>query len=31
MYTVYIICNPQNIYYKGFTTHVSRRLEAHNA
>ena len=31
MYTVYIICNPQNINYKGFTTNVSRRLEEHNA
>jgi len=28
---VYIICNPQNIYYKGFTRDVLRRLEEHNS
>jgi predicted GIY-YIG superfamily endonuclease len=31
VYTVYIICNPQNIYYKGFTSDVLRRLEEHNS
>ena len=31
VYTVYIICNPQKIYYKGFTTNVLRRLEEHNS
>jgi putative endonuclease len=30
-YTVYIICNPQKIYYKGFTSDVLRRLEEHNS
>jgi len=31
VYTVYIICNPQKIYYKGFTSDVLRRLEEHNS
>ena len=31
IYTVYIICNPQKIYYKGFTSDVLRRLEEHNS
>ena len=31
VYTVYIICNPQNSYYKGFTSDVLRRLEEHNS
>ena len=31
VYTVYIICNPQKIYYKGFTRDVLRRLEEHNS
>jgi putative endonuclease len=31
VYTVYIICNPQKIYYKGFTGDVLRRLEEHNS
>ena len=30
-HTVYIICNPQKIYYKGFTSDVLRRLEEHNS
>jgi len=30
-YTVYIICNPQKIYYKGFTSDILRRLEEHNS
>ena len=30
-YTVYIICNPQKVYYKGFTSDVLRRLEEHNS
>jgi len=30
-YTVYIICNLQKIYYKGFTSDVLRRLEEHNS
>jgi len=30
-YPVYIICNPQKIYYKGFTSDVLRRLEEHNS
>ena len=30
-YTVYIICNAQKIYYKGFTSDVLRRLEEHNS
>ncbi len=30
-YTVYIICNPQKIYNKGFTSNVLRRLEEHNS
>ncbi len=31
IYTVYIICNSQKIYYKGFTSDVLRRLEEHNS
>ena len=31
IYTVYIICNPQKVYYKGFTSDVLRRLEEHNS
>ena len=31
IYTVYIICNSQNIYYKGFKSDVLRRLEEHNS
>ena len=31
VYTVYIIRNPQKIYYKGFTSDVLRRLEEHNS
>ena len=31
LYIVYIICNPKNIYYKGFTSDVLRRLEEHNS
>jgi putative endonuclease len=31
VYTFYIICNPQKIYYKGFTSDVLRRLEEHNS
>jgi len=31
VYTVYIICNPQKVYYKGFTSDVLRRLEEHNS
>jgi putative endonuclease len=30
-YTVYIISNPENIYYKGYTCDVGRRLEEHNS
>jgi putative endonuclease len=30
-HTVYIICNPQKIYYKGFSSDVLRRLEEHNS
>ena len=30
-HTVYIICNPQKIYYKGFTSDVLRRLDEHNS
>ena len=30
-YTGYIICNPQKVYYKGFTSDVLRRLEEHNS
>ena len=29
-YTVYIIKNPDGIYYKGYTTNIVRRLEEHN-
>ena len=31
VYTVYIICNSQKVYYKGFTSDVLRRLEEHNS
>ena len=31
VYTVYIICNPQKVYYKGFTSDVLRRLEEPNS
>ena len=31
IYTVYIICNSQKVYYKGFTSDVLRRLEEHNS
>ena len=31
VYSVYIICNPQKVYYKGFTSDVLRRLEEHNS
>lgn len=31
VYSVYIICNPQKIYYKGFTSDVLRRLDEHNS
>ena len=31
LYIVDIICNTQNIYYKGFTSDVLRRLEEHNS
>ena len=31
LYIVDIICNSQNIYYKGFTSDVLRRLEEHNS
>jgi putative endonuclease len=30
-YTVYIISNPNGIYYKGYTTDIVRRLEQHNS
>ena len=30
-YTVYIICNSQKVYYKGFTSDVLRRLEEYNS
>lgn len=30
MYTVYIISNKEGLYYKGFTTNLAQRLEAHN-
>ncbi len=30
-YFTYIIVNPQNGYYKGFTTDIDRRLEEHNS
>ena len=30
-YTVYIISNPDGIYYKGYTTDIIRRLEEHNS
>ena len=30
-YTVYIIKNQENIYYKGYTTDISQRLEKHNS
>ncbi|MEQ8244253.1 GIY-YIG nuclease family protein [Fulvivirga sp.] len=31
MYTVYIIANKNGLYYKGFTTNILQRLEAHNS
>ena len=30
-YTVYIIQNDSGIYYKGYTTNLSRRMEEHNS
>jgi putative endonuclease len=30
MYSVYIISNQQEIFYKGFTTNITQRLEYHN-
>ena len=31
IFAVYIISNPQGIYYKGFTTDMERRLVEHNS
>lgn len=31
IYTVYIISNPEGIYYKGYTTDIVRRVEEHNS
>jgi putative endonuclease len=31
IYTVYIISNPDGIYYKGYTTDIVQRLEQHNS
>jgi putative endonuclease len=31
IFTVYIISNSDNIYYKGYTSDISRRLEQHNS
>ena len=31
IFTVYIISNPNGIYYKGFTTDINRRLDEHNS
>lgn len=30
-FIVYIISNPDGIYYKGYTTNIVRRLEEHNS